>query len=53
MRLLPLVAVLVLFGLAPGVSGQEYAPGPGELEVLDSGEFLLRDDVRGDRKSVV
>ena len=47
MRLLPLVAVSLLVGLAHGVSGQEYAPGPGEFEVRDSGEFLLRDDVRG------
>lgn len=47
MRLLPLVAVSVLFSLAPGAFGQEYAPGPGGLEVRDSGEFLLHDDVRG------
>ena len=45
MRLLALVVVWV--GLASGVFGQDYTPGPGALEVRDSGEFLLRDNARG------
>lgn len=47
MRHVPVVVVSVLVGLVSGVLGQEYTPGPGPLQVRDSGEFLLHEESRG------